>query len=210
MLRAELKDGEIFCENGFNASPWTVTRYGGEQWERVGAALLCGVADVFPDVGIVTTGSSSIDLEAIPLAAIVDGAASEPRDDGWVPISPGHAWKSVFASIENRWRLFVPNCRESVEQVMSWTMWSESPDLAFRSTAFSGYKRFRQELGSVDWAAQGSDLQGFIRERCLEKALFQMGAGPGAWSLIPGSLELSHLFRLAEPVMTRINTELTD
>lgn len=156
MLRAELKDGEIFCENGFNASPWTVTRYGGEQWERVGAALLCGVADVFPDVGIVTTGSSSIDLEAIPLAAIVDGAASEPRDDGWVPISPGHAWKSVFASIENRWRLFVPNCRESVEQVMSWTMWSESPDLAFVPRHFQGISAFGRN--SVLWIGQRKDL----------------------------------------------------
>jgi hypothetical protein len=37
-----------------------------------------------------------------------------------------------------------------------------------------------------------------------------MLSGPGAWLLFPGSLELSHLVRLADPVAARINTELTD
>jgi hypothetical protein len=35
-----------------------------------------------------------------------------------------------------------------------------------------------------------------------------MISGPGAWLL--GSIELSHLLRLADPVVARINTEITD
>jgi hypothetical protein len=79
----------------------------------------------------------------------------------------------------------------------------------FPATAFTGYREFRSLLLSTTWNFGSGALEELIKAS-IDRALFQMTWGPGAWRLFPGSIPLSSLIRLADPVVARINTELTD
>jgi hypothetical protein len=94
--------------------------------------------------------------------------------------------------------------------MISWIMWAESGEPGFFVTAFNGYSAFRERLKSSEWSGKDGNLEAFLREYSIEKALFRMRAGPGGWSLFPGSVELGNLIRLAEPIVAKINTQLTD
>jgi hypothetical protein len=212
MLRLTLEEHHIEYENGFNAAPWTVTRYHGEHWEQVGSDLLCGVADVFPDVGIVATGkSSSMSLESVKSVTMRGNSIRVPAGDRWAPIESSKTNnRAVYSFAEQHGWVFVPASREAVEDVVSWTMWATKGEQGFRSTAFPGYREFRKRLDSQPWDVQNGDLATFVTEYCIDRALFQMISSPGTWVLSPGSIELSHLLRRADPVVARINTEITD
>lgn len=212
MLLLTVEDGWLRYDNGFNAAPLTVTRYYGERWEQVGSDLLCGIADVFQDVGIVATGrSDSITSETLSVVSTDGNSRLRPTGDRWVPIDTADKkGKAIYAFTpeQSDW-LFVPNCREAVEELMSWIMFRPTGE-GFRASAFLGYSTFRQQLESDNWRGQAVALATLVRERCLDKALFYTESGPGTWFVYPGAIELAHLLRLAEPVVARINTELTD
>lgn len=212
MLMLTLKDDRIIYVNGFNADPWTVTRYHGEHWEQVGSDLLCGVADVFQDVGIVATGISSSmpSLEAVKTVSIRGNSMRIPVGERWAKIDAPKANRAVYSFSDEHGWIFVPHSREAVEDVISWTMWALKEEQGFRSTAFLGYREFRQRLDFQPWEVQNGDLAAFVNDYCIERALFQMIASVGAWSFIPGSIRLTHLLRLADTVVARVNTELTD
>lgn len=207
MLRLTAEDGYLEYTNGFNAGPQAVTRYDGERWEEVSADLLCGVANVFQDVGIALIGKTMPEL----LNRITQtNRESEPywehTSAGWLPIGANNTHKSIYSFSETRGWLFVPSSREAVEQVVSWIFWAED----FRATAFTGYHEVRNRLLSADWNVDNGDLETFVTKACVEAALFQMTWGPGSWRLFPGTVKLESLVRLADPVVARINTELTD
>jgi hypothetical protein len=216
MLMLTLKDDRITYTNGFNATPFTVTRYHGEHWEQVGSDLLCGVADVFQDVGVVATGKSSSmpSLEAVKSVSIRGNSMRIPAGERWTKIDAPEANRAVYSFSDEHGWIFVPHSREGVEDLISWTMWATmwavKEEQGFRSTAFLGYREFRQRLDFQPWEVHNGDLAAFVNEYCIERALFQMIATPGAWSFIPGSIGLSHLLRLADTVVGRVNTELTD
>lgn len=212
MLRLIVNEGHLEFQNGFNAFPYPVTRYHGEQWEQVGSDLLCGIADGFPDVGIVVTGNSATVTSETLKHVTRDGNGNRrPTGDGWVSIDDDDKQcKAIYSYSESHGWLFVPNCRESVEDVISWTMWAGSGEQGFRATCFLGIREFRTRLESESWQGKANGLARLVREHCLDKALFQTESGPGTWFAYPGSIEISHLVRLADPVIARINTELTD
>lgn len=212
MLSLTVEDNCLRYENGFNASPWTVTRYHGERWEQVGADLLCGIADTFQDVGLVVTGkSTSVTLESLKCVTIHGNHVQIAPQASWVAAdSSAKRLKAVYSFSETDGWLFVPDCREAVEDVISWTMWAGPKEEGFRATAFPGYLTFRDRLDSKVWDGTSTALAALVRKQCLDEALFQTSSGPGGWTVYPGFVTLSRLFRLAEPVVARINTELTD
>lgn len=197
MIFFALKDDCIQCKSGYG-SAWGVTRYSGEHWDRVAAELICGVADVFQDVGIIVTGNPW-DAQ---LSSLKDADSSR-----WRCIDASdRQHESVWAFSENRGWTLVPDDRESVEDAMTWTMWGKADDLTSpRTTAFPDYSQFRHELDSRTWDVNNGDLDEFVRHSCLERSLFHMTWGPCSWRLYPGSIEMTHLLRLAMPVVTRIN-----
>ena len=206
MLRLTAENGHLEYSNGFAAAPQTVTRYAGERWEEVTSDLLCSVADTFKDVGIIFAGNSSQLLDRLSQANLKASVEREYTTSGWLPINADNQLKSVYSFSEKRAWLFVPNSREAVEEVVSWTFWEED----FRATAFTGYRELRDRLLSTKWNVESGDLEAFVAQACTAVALFQMTWGPGTWRLFPGSIELGSLTRLADPVVARINTELTD
>jgi hypothetical protein len=206
VLRLTSKDGHLEYVNGFDADPQTVTRYGGERWEQVSSDLLCGVADTFQDAAIIFTGRSTSQLQnGVDQASRGKAVEREDTLGGWRPLNASNRHKSIYSVSEQQEWLFVPNSREAVEAVISWIFWEEN----FRATAFTGYRDFRSRLLSATWNVASGDLEKLI-EACVDGALFQMAWGPGTWHLFPGSIHLSSLIRLADPVVARINTELTD
>lgn len=206
MLRLTVEDGHLEYVNGFNGDPQTVTRYGGERWEQVSSDLLCGVADTFQDVAIIFTGRSASQLQN-RVNQTNRGKAVEREDTlgGWLPLNASNRHKSIYSVSEQQEWLFVPHSREAVEDVISWIFWEEN----FRATAFNGYRDFRSLLLSTTWSV-GSDALEKVIKACVDGALFQVAWGPGAWHMFPGSIHLSSLIRLADPVVARINMELTD
>ncbi|MFY9718125.1 MAG: hypothetical protein WAK16_00645 [Candidatus Cybelea sp.] len=211
MLKLTLQEGRLRYENGFNAAPWTVTRYHGERWAQVGPDLLCGIADVFPDVGIVTIGKSSVRENGSVKYCDIAATSEKCLRERWTPIDAiDRESKSVYSLSEEYGELYVPNCREAVEDVAAWTIFAPGEEEGYRSMAFLGNRVFRQRLCSQLWHVWSGDLAAFVGECCVEKVLFSMVWGPGSWTLFPGSLELGPLVRLADPVVARINMELTD
>jgi hypothetical protein len=214
MLKLTIEGGVMKYDNGFIGDPQTVTRYAGERWEQVGSDLLCGIADVFPDVGIIVTGKSASRSNG---TIKVSGLSPNRREDGiiarsdWQPIDePDRRFRAVYSLSDSYGEVYVPSCRETVEDAMSWTLWSGKGEEGYRSTVFPGNREFRERLDSQSWEIHNGDLSDLVRTYCLERALFSMLAMPGAWWLFPASVELAHLVRLADPVVARINTELTD
>jgi hypothetical protein len=206
VLRLTAKDAHLEYTNGFDADPPTVTRYGGERWEEVSSDLLCGVADTFQDVAIIFTGRSTSQLQnGISQANRKLNVEREDTAAGWLPLNASNRHKSTYSVSEQQEWLFVPHRREAVEEVISWIFWEES----FRAIAFTGYRDFRSRLLSTTWNVASGALENLIKT-CVDEALFQMAWGPGAWHLFAGSIPLSSLIRLADPVVARINTELTD
>ena len=199
MLILTIEGGYLQYVNGFNANPPTVTRYRGERWEQVPSDLLCGVADTFQDVAIIFTGRSTSQLQnSINEASDQSGVEREHTPGGWLPLNASNRHKSIYYVSEQQEWLFVPNMREAVEEVISSIFWEEN----FRATAFTGYREFRSLLLSTTWNFGSGALEELIKAS-IERALFQMTWGPGAWRLFPGSIPLSSLIRLADPVVAR-------
>lgn len=199
VIRFSLTDEFIECRSGYE-SAMSVTRYRGEHWSKVASDLLCGVADVFQDVGIVVTGATN--------AAPLEFAKAAPSDL-WVPIhSPDKSIRSIWSySVKWGW-LFVPSCREAVEDVMAWTMWADiEAENAARSTAFLGYRAFRDALESRQWVVQDGDLSNLVYEYCIQQSLFHFKWAPALWRLFPGAIKRDHLLRITDPVLSRINAE---
>lgn len=173
------------------------TRYDSEFWARMASDLICGVADCFQDVGIVVVGEPWITNER-------SLTISERR---WANISSfERRTKSVWCFSDVYGWLFVPSCREAVEDVMSWTM-PYARDGGFTeplSAAFLGLHHFRSIL---DEATHEYDevLHALVDEHCITPALFTMKWAPASWSLYPGQLGTRHLLKLADPVASRIN-----
>jgi len=167
--------------------------------------LFCGIADVVQDVGVVTIGK--------PLDANERLIASAP-DGRWIGITgKERRFKAIWSFSDERGWLFVPYSREAVEDVMSWGMpyvRNGEPTEGARATAFSGNRMFRETLDSENWEERDADLHNFIKEFCLECALFEMTWSWGSWRLYPGRMDVNHLFKLADPVVARINTENAD
>jgi hypothetical protein len=212
MLRLELHDGHLKYVNGFNASPWSVTRYHGEHWAQIASDLLCGVADVLQDVGIVTVGRSTCRSRGSVKYCAIAGSDNEVlTQKRWVPIDAAdRAHKSVYSLSEEHGELYVPNSREAVEEVSDWIMFVPDQEEGYKSIAFPDYNDFRKRLDGKSWNVRNGDLARFVNENCVERAYFYMLIGPSPWLLFPGSIELNQLVRLADPVAARINTELTD
>jgi len=200
MLKIEFTEDCITCKPGPSVECGP-TRYGGEYWDRIASDLLCGVADVFPDVGILHIG--------------------EPGEPSWQRVkSGGTRWaeitdhplqgKSVWGASPVFGWFLVPNCREAVEEVMSWTMPAPLPVGTSRppgscSVAFSGLHWFRNRLDSERWGGYDEKLHGIVQE-CAQHALFTMRWAPTAWSLYPGKIIARQLLRLIDPVVSRINS----
>jgi hypothetical protein len=199
MIFFKLSDEFIECESGYGAEG-SVTRYHGEHWSLVASDLLCGVADVFQDVGIVVTGAA----KAAPLEGVK--AADAYR---WVSIDASDKrFKSVWSYSASLGWLFVPNCREAVEDAMEWTVWADiDSEDAPRSTVFLGYRAFRDALESRVWSVENGDLTDLIDRLCIQRSLFHFKYEPALWRLFPGIIERNHLLRLADPVVSRINAE---
>ena len=143
MLRLSLHDDCLEYKNGFNAAPWSVTRYHGERWEQVGPDLLCGIADVFPDVGIITIGRSSARALGSPKYCNIAEGAPIREPEEWVPIDTADvSYKSVYSFSEEHGELYVPNCREAVEDVAAWTIFTPAEEEGYRSAAFLGHRHF--------------------------------------------------------------------
>jgi hypothetical protein len=141
----------------------------------------------------------------------VSQAAFESASDRWAPIDlPDKRHKSVYSFSEAHGELYIPVCREAVEDVSEWTLFALQGEQGYRSIAFPENQQFQQRLRSRVWNVGDGDLSALVNEHCVNRALFQIEWGPGSWTLWPGSVDLSHLLRLADPVVARINTELTE
>ena len=208
MLRLTLTDECLQYDNGFYAGHPTVTRYAGERWEQIPSDLLCGIADVFEDVGIVFIGKSPVPSVLLERAiAAVDKTEPhwEHTSGGWLAPGIENTHKSIYAISDDGNALYVPNSREAVEECLCWIFWED-----FRGIAFSGYRAFRERLLSTAWIIDNGDLASFVTTTCVSPALFQIKWAPGSWRLFPGAVKTESLVRLADPVVARINTELTD
>ena len=208
LLVSEERD-RVHIENGYGPGILTVTRFRGERWPQVGADLLCGVADVFPDVGIITVGKSSsfseVQLHSPPRIDGIEHATWLQIQEADTTSTPVYAW-----SDELGW-VFVPSCRENVIELIEWTMWHPGDEEGgFRTVAFSGSSDFRRALGSENWNGRSASLTRLIEERCLSNRLFEFGSGWGEWNVFAGALDLDHLFRLTNAVAARISTSLSD
>jgi hypothetical protein len=199
MIFLKLTDDYIECESGYG-SALAVTRYFGEHWDRVASDLLCGVADVFQDVGIVITQKIG--------AALLERFKKEER---WTPIGPSsNVGESLWSFSEEHGWLFVPSCREAVEFVSSRTWGAHTEAEAAIFTVFQGYRAFRDLLISKTWNVQDGDLQRSVKVRCIDRSLFHMKWGPCIWQFFPDSIELLHLLRLVDPVVARVNTAYSE
>lgn len=212
MLKLRLEQDFLKYENGWNASPSSVTRYHGERWVQVASDLMCGVADVLQDVGIVTIGRSTCrEVGSVKYCSLAENGQGALRHKRWVPIDVAdRSHKSVYSLSEEHGELYVANSREAVEDVAEWTMFAPGGEEGYRSIAFPAYKSFRKHLDQETWNVNDGDLASFVTDSCVRAAYFHMISGPGTWLLFPGSIELGHLIRLADPVVARINTALTD
>ncbi|MBV8530015.1 MAG: hypothetical protein JO104_01755 [Candidatus Eremiobacteraeota bacterium] len=162
-------------------------------------------------MGIITIGRSSARALGSPKYCNIAEGAPIREPEEWVPIDTADvSYKSVYSFSEEHGELYVPNCREAVEDVAAWTIFTPAEEEGYRSAAFLGHRTFRERLRSQTWNVRNGDLSKFVSEHCIDKALFQMLWGPGSWILFPGTIELNHLVRLADPVAAKINTELTD
>lgn len=212
MLKLTLEQDFLKYENGFNASPWSVTRYHGERWAQVASDLVCGVADVLQDVGVVAIGRSTCrERGSVKYCPLMENGLDALARKRWVAIDVAdRSHKSVYSLSEEHGELYVANSREAVEDVAEWTMFAPADEEGYRFSAFPAYKSFRKHLDHEAWDVRNGDLASFVTETCVTAAYFRMISGPGTWLLFPGSIELSHLIRLADPVVARINTALTD
>jgi hypothetical protein len=212
MLRFDVHEGHLQYANGYNAEPMSVTRYFGERWEQVASDILCGIADVFQDVGLVTIGrSTSRSRRSVKCYSLTPDENERLELDRWVPIDAGErVHKAVYSLSEEYGELYVPDCREAVEQIAEWVMFAPVNEEGYRSIAFPGYRDFRKRLDGESWNVHNGDLAAFANEMCVEKAYFQMLWGPGVGWHFPGSIELTHLIRLMDPVVARINTTLSE
>lgn len=206
MLKLFLESNVLRYENGFNHWPSKVTRFGGEQWERVGSDLICGLADVFPDVGLIATGDferlSLRDLETVSIGA--NQQSVKPAGE-WAMLGGNAKQKSIYAGSEEAGWLFLPDCREAVEDAISWIMWG-----GFLVTAFGDYAALRERIEGRGSSESDRNLEATIKGYCFERALFDMSPGPGTWTFAPGRIALVDLIRLVEPVVARINMGLSD
>jgi hypothetical protein len=204
LLTLRVEEGFVRYVDGPSLSSGP-TRYAGEYWDRIASDLLCGVADVFQDVGIVILGKTS-DANSDVLAAA--------GDRRWVNIADARGThKSIWSLSEANGLILVPSNRESVEEAMGWTtpyMRKDGPSESALSVAFPHRREFRDELASRTWDEGSPELKTFMAANCTSKPLFSMRWGQTVWTLYPGTITVGHLVKLADPVVSRINCVISD
>lgn len=203
MLELNFSEKQITYKSGVSVNQGP-TRYDGEHWSLIASDLLCGMADVFEDVGIVQVGEPWV----TSIASIREGSPGR-----WADVtSAGLRGKSVYGLSEDHGWLFVPNCREAVEDVMSWTSpyFRNGVPTQPLSIAFPGLRHLRERIDSRSWPAYDDDLHDMVETSCLKKALFTMSWGPTVWTLFPASIGVRQLLKLADPVVSRINAAYAD
>lgn len=106
--------------------------------------------------------------------------------------------------------LFVPDAREAVEDVMRWSvpyLRDGAVTAGLRSIVFPKNRAFRDALDDRQWADHTGDLRDFLKERCIEPALFEMTWSWDTWTLHARSVSAGHLLKLAEPVVAGIDAK---
>lgn len=204
LLTLKVEDGFVRYVSGPSLCSGP-TRYDGEYWDRIASDLLCGVADVFQDVGIVIIGKTS---DANP------NVLGDARHQGWVNIADARGThKSIWSLSEANGLILVPSNRESVEEAMCWTtpyLRKDGPSESALSIGFPHRREFRNELASRTWDEGSPELKAFMNENCASKALFSMRWGQTVWTLYPGTTTTEQLMKLADPVVSRINSVISD
>jgi len=202
MLKLVVREESFTYVSGVGINQ-SFTRYAGEYWNKTAAHLLCGIADVFPDVGLIVTAE----------ADALDRLLIETTEQfGWSEFGVNaDDQKSIWHLSDARW-VFVPWCREAVEDVMTWTipyLRGDSVTKGSLSTVFSGNSAFRKALNAASTANRTDRLNALIEE-CSRSALFQLSWSWSEWTLIPGLVDLNHLLKIADPVVAQINAVNTD
>ena len=184
------------------AVPASFTRYSNHHWDRTAADLLCGVADVYEDVGLIAIGDEwDADLDQVMAAS----------SESWSRLSTRERRvRSLWERSKDFGWLFVPGDREAVEDMMSWSvpyLRNGAVTLGLRSIVFPKSREFRSALDSAQWTGYTSGLRDLLAERCVEPALFEMMWNWDTWSLYPKSVGVGQLLKLAEPVVAQIDAK---
>lgn len=187
MLSLSYGSGCITYTSGI-AVPASFTRYSNQHWDRTASDLLCGIADVYEDVGLIAIG----DEWDVDLARVL---AASPELWSKLTSQNQRARSRWEVSKDFGW-LFVPGSREAVEDVMSWSvpyLRNGAVTLGLRSIVFPKNRDFRDALNSTQWSSYTRVLRDFLTERCIEPALFEMRWNWDTWSLYSRSVSVGQI-----------------
>lgn len=162
------------------------TRYRDEPWDWIAVELACGVADPFPDVGILVRT-----LEGRGPKADLD-----PKYWRTIPGEEEDLFsRSLVCHSEQRWH-YVPRWRNGVEEIVSFYQ-GRATIIAFRD-------RTSLVRTLSDGAKSQERIDVAIRD-IVANALFEVVWGPGAWRIEPRGADIQQLMKLCPPALMRIN-----
>jgi hypothetical protein len=203
VLRFEVRNDAIAFSNVGWVEPQP-TRFMGEPWEWIAVELACGIADPFPDVGLLIVAAPDVreppHLDATNWAVLPGDAGKDIR--GWA------------CSFDGKWH-YIPRWREAVEEIVYYyqpLMKLNEEPFELRPSAsvvaFSGYAQVAETLRSS--SGQSQAIIDRAIQTVLKSALFELDWNVGAWNITPRSASLDHLMKLAEPVVSRINASIIE
>jgi len=180
------------------------TRFKGEPWEWIAVELACGIADPFPDVGLLVRVRADIQ----------NGPTLDPADWQRVPDDATAGFRSFVALSDGRWN-YLPRWREAVEEIVYFfqpVLTGEVDNLVLASNAsiiaFPNRTHVAESMRSCALGSQ-SAVDSILRS-VNDEALFELDWNVGSWNITPYGASLDHLFKLADPVLSRINAAIID
>lgn len=201
MLQIIVQDGVLSFDNigFFEPQP---TRYTSERWEWIAVELACGVADPFPDVGLLIRADDTVRRPP----------ALGAKDWAILPSEAAPEFRSLAYRSPGGW-LYAPRDREAVEEIVfhyqpSHNISESSILPSANIIAFSERTMHFESL--VSHARESEARIGSLFQAILKDALFELAWNVGTWSITPRNAHLKHLAKLAEPVASRINAVIIE
>lgn len=209
MLRFEISEDKITFFNVGWLEPQP-TRYEGEPWDWIAVELACGIADPFPDVGLLVEAGR--DIRNPPLLDPSKWTKMPLENALQIPQKFG----SVVCSKGDR-DYYLPGCREAFEEIVYHyqpSLLSKPGATPFELAASASITAFSARNALLKLLRQDSSRsQSVVDEaigRAADQALFELYWNAGAWMITAKAVDVKHLAKLADPVMSRINGAIVE